>query len=1318
MKKLLTLFFLTLLSVMSMQAQNAFLHLWASSSSPINTENLPGSGGNTWTYIIPGMQFDTWGVVKNEGTYNWVYLVPCINVDGANKWGHPDSYSTFINSGQEYTYSSSSSYSSDSGLRLPDKYSTRTFKFYIYDYSNNNGTVSFKLKISWSGPGEASLTLRTSAHVDGSNDWIGVKNNEFDSDNNTYIWYLDALSNFTSSSTFKLKLNKTWYGSGSSVGNSWSTLTSSGGNCTPVIPSLTAGQIVRLEAKPDGRNWKARIVAGDGAHQYYWVSPQITNGEKWPSFRMDASRNRYWSGTKVIGDGLTSTKYYTFTIKDDDLVTWKTKKKIGPNTPIQWWIERDDGKVVYRPTSDLVNDTPVGYDSDHPGAGQLDRYVSYKNYWNGTGYAGEGAYMTTTTPHNTGSWSLLRKVGTNNTPILAHTFNLNADKGHVLYNYTTTGHSDSGFELAGNWAAGKEVSITLSTDNNDKKPKAMSKYWYKTINNVKQVSNEEIADADSIVYKVKVDKPTDGWGGLYLVVFPTSESRNWDAHPAVLRPLITMGNNLDGRALHGALTTSNSEQSLNPEPESYYTAYTFSFNATTMTYRLEFHMPDATLSPGTEDGNHDFPNTTNENISVVLSKEDDIHSKAVNYAIGFGTDKYFTLDETTKYTDASFNLTYDGTSNSITYTSSDNNFSGTISNSNTIYVKVRGYDGAATPNYGDIHTYQYTFHSKISCTPNSGFFINSANLTIQGGTPPYTYEIVNYGTKEENGETVIDFTTETQLTSGTFTSANGNNRISTPGFLKITDSASPTPNSVTYAEVGGGFDFTYSTSENYQNYYNNSSTNLTPNGADYYRVMNKDKTNKLDPTWNSSSNITLSETVTSWDMVNRAHTVTGSVSQTVKGLTANEEYAVQALVNSVNMDDITLTLSGSSTNSSTLGTHYGGKKNFVNKYGRVEFLDNQVDKNTDTNWQVLYANAQASESGELTITLSCDNGTFNLADVVLLEGTATNRKYIMSVTTGQNVTEVDLSDRSQYNAFSFFNRGINRNSVIYVSDHTVLGAKPGLITGDDNTVDRRHPYNVAAYNADKGTYYMKKMYLTDQQSAGQNGNDNDFGVSKTFTVGSFYYDRSISSATNKMSTYLPIPLSSDQIPGGTAYVLNQVDEVNKTISFKGVTSVEANTPFFFVSGKTGVVFDINSEMTVSPSPDFKTPSEATSGNENYMLGFYHWAQNLGNETTGYRQNGFVPYSYQNGYFRYLIPTAKVNPFRAIFMHYSNSANPANQIAALWLDDVVTGITELPDQSQDSSAIYSIDGKMVSKDGNIESLHKGIYIKAGKKFVVK
>ena len=74
--------------------------------------------------------------------------------------------------------------------------------------------------------------------------------------------------------------------------------------------------------KTNGK-WKMRIVKAYEPHDYYWVSPQITNGKMWPSFKMVASRNRYYSGSAVIGDGKISTKYYTFTIKDDDLVTWR-----------------------------------------------------------------------------------------------------------------------------------------------------------------------------------------------------------------------------------------------------------------------------------------------------------------------------------------------------------------------------------------------------------------------------------------------------------------------------------------------------------------------------------------------------------------------------------------------------------------------------------------------------------------------------------------------------------------------------------------------------------------------------------------------------------------------------------------------------------------------------------------------------------------------------------------------------------------------------------------------------------------------------------
>ena len=332
------------------------------------------------------------------------------------------------------------------------------------------------------------------------------------------------------------------------------------------------------------------VTTNEEDHDYYWVSPQITNGEMWPSFKMVASRNRYWDGNQVIGDGKISTKYYTFTIKDDDLVWWKTKDAIDNGTKIQWYILRDDGKVVYRPSTNYDagfkphDNNP--YDANHPISGNTDNdgYVSYINFWNGSSYDGLDAYMTTDA-NRSGSWAF--KKGS----ALAHTFNLNAEKGHVLYNYTNKGADTSrGYNLVGNWTAGTKVSIHLS----DGKP--MTKYWFK--NGVE--SETEVANADSIVYKINVKRPAGGWGGLYLDISPSDNGTedndaNWGR---VFRPLITTGNNLDGRALHGALTTRKDEQSLNPETSDDYTSYTFSFNATTMTYRLEFHTSLYLVGPG------------------------------------------------------------------------------------------------------------------------------------------------------------------------------------------------------------------------------------------------------------------------------------------------------------------------------------------------------------------------------------------------------------------------------------------------------------------------------------------------------------------------------------------------------------------------------------------------------------------------------------------------------------------------------------------------------------------------------------------------
>ena len=240
--------------------------------------------------------------------------------------------------------------------------------------------------------------------------------------------------------------------------------------------------------------------------------------------------------------------------------------------------------MVYRPVDELDPEyLPNGgnkYDDDHKISGQLDNYVSYINFWNGNGYGGADAYMTTDVTNRKGSWAF------NKGSAKAHTFNLNAEKGHVLYNYTKNGASNAdGYKLAGNWDAGRKVKIEIS------KAKTMTPYYYYNHGEVStsldavKAAVSDVSKCDSIVYKVIVNRPDEGWGGLYLDVLPAL-SNNWND---AIRPLITLGNNLDGRALHGAMTTASSDQSLNPETSPNYLGYTFSFNATTMTYRLEFH---------------------------------------------------------------------------------------------------------------------------------------------------------------------------------------------------------------------------------------------------------------------------------------------------------------------------------------------------------------------------------------------------------------------------------------------------------------------------------------------------------------------------------------------------------------------------------------------------------------------------------------------------------------------------------------------------------------------------------------------------------
>lgn len=314
-------------------------------------------------------------------------------------------------------------------------------------------------------------------------------------------------------------------------------------------------------------------------HDYYWVSPQVTNNQKLPSFKMVASRNR--SGE--YGDGLISTRYFSFTMKADDIKNYDGTA-ISNGEKVQWYIVRDDNEVWYRPTSD--DPTPTDENSSLDG----DANIGYRNFND----------CKTTSSSTTGCFSFLKGYSGYNTSsnnAVSYTFILNAQKtsnpaqGNVYFNYAKGAAPITDYYLIGNFRSASETEYIDISDTSH----PMTKYWYK--DGVEYTS--EVASADSIVYKIQVSKPAGGWGNLYLDVNPSGNTTNDAAHWAnVYRPLISLGNTLDGRALVGGVTKASTHQSLNPETSDKYTGYTFSFNATTYTYRLEFHTSLYLVGPG------------------------------------------------------------------------------------------------------------------------------------------------------------------------------------------------------------------------------------------------------------------------------------------------------------------------------------------------------------------------------------------------------------------------------------------------------------------------------------------------------------------------------------------------------------------------------------------------------------------------------------------------------------------------------------------------------------------------------------------------
>lgn len=519
-----------------------------------------------------------------------------------------------------------------------------------------------------------------------------------------------------------------------------------------------------------------------------------------------------------------------------------------------------------------------------------------------------------------------------------------------------------------------------------------------------------------------------------------------------------------------------------------------------------------------------------------------------------------------------------------------------------------------------------------------------------------------------------------------------------------------------------------------------------------------DCTYYLSPEWDYSST-TETPTITVKDNWNgKSATVNTiakgtTISQTVEGLpTEGNQYTVQMIVRGTEGAKATLQLEGSlyyDTNDEGEDVPVGNASPFVSKTfagykaqgtvttdGRVEHL---LKTDTKNGWQKLETVASVGEGGTLTISLKAEGGDLQLSDVTLLCNANTppvvNGDYPQNIPTiwtsaptNNDVTEYDLTDRRNANAFSFFDRGDNRNAVIYADKNTVLGMS-------ENT------YNVAVTNAStnaKGSlfskesssvgYTMNKLVLTDQAQDGTTDTEGKgtaefyanawkYHVSKGFTTQAFGLERHYNK-DQRSTICLPIALNSNEITtlfgqGTKVYDLKSVNTANYKIDATPVTAIEANHPYIIEVPQKynfGTVDDVNYNVAATPDED---PSNALEGGYTFYSNY--------EQKTIYYNDKEKCYNFgaaEGGrFYRVMDEGVAAKPFRG-YIKADSSSNKATMFTLNIVDDTITGITDMQKSSMEADApVYTLSGVKVA-DKSSSSLAPGIYIQNGKKIIVK
>ena len=377
-------------------------------------------------------------------------------------------------------------------------------------------------------------------------------------------------------------------------------------------------------------------------------------------------------------------------------------------------------------------------------------------------------------------------------------------------------------------------------------------------------------------------------------------------------------------------------------------------------------------------------------------------------------------------------------------------------------------------------------------------------------------------------------------------------------------------------------------------------------------------------------------------------------------------YTVQAIVRGTN--DNTLNLAAGSASSSVMLTGMEStSQSTVLPSGAVErnvtFANN--------GWQKVQSTCTLPEDGVLHIVLSSDATNWQVGALTILNNADMNDKYQTVATTQTTQTNVDVTGN---NNLSFYERGANPNALIKANSDIL-------------------PYNVIVGNT------CANLRLTDGAY--------DFHANEDFTATNISYDRQFTQG-KKVTVCLPFAVSATEVSamGLTVYAFDQVLNDGR-LYFKVVDEMAANTPYMVVAGENTTPFAnfrIGGNNSI-PQTNALEVIKGTDSNTAIFKGtMKRLTLNSGTDATYY--------GYSNGEFVKVGSNVSINPFRAYIKMAGTSSSTA--VNALFEDP--SAIRDINASPMNGSDIYTLDGRQVASGRH--NLPKGVYIKGGKKFIIK